>query len=223
MCVGSNQCIVAIKGLPERFREHRHNGDDCVMHDLDTLLMARFASGEEAAFDELFKRNAQRASDIALRFIGDPTEAEDVAQDALLRVLSARDRWKPTAKFTTWLYKIVVNLCLKHLRKTKSAGGMVADFSPETEQGNVYMELPANENEEPEHALQRKRLATAVQEAVMSLPTNQRMAVILHRFEGLSYQEIAEAMGCSVSAVESLLHRAKQTLKQKLEPWVKGA
>jgi RNA polymerase sigma-70 factor, ECF subfamily len=181
--------------------------------------MARLAGGEEAAFDQLFQRNAGRAFQIASRFLSTPQDAEDVAQEALLQVFAARSRWKPTAKFTTWLYRIVVNLSLKRLRKSRSAAALALG-APADEDGPSGREFPAPQADEPEHALLEKELAEVVVKAINSLPPSQRRAVTLHRFEGLSYAEIASVMGCSVSAVEALLHRAKQTLKKRLAPWV---
>jgi RNA polymerase sigma-70 factor, ECF subfamily len=194
-------------------------GCRCVGDDPDTLLMSRLAGGEEAAFDQLFQRNAGRAYQIASRFLPTPQDAEDVAQEALLQVFAARSRWRPTAKFTTWLYRIVVNLSLKQLRKAKSPAAL-ALAAPPHEAGQGDREPPASQADEPEHALLEKELAEVVVKAIHALPPNQRMAVTLHRFEGLSYAEIAAAMGCSISAVEALLHRAKQTLKKRLAPWV---
>jgi RNA polymerase sigma-70 factor, ECF subfamily len=190
----------------------------CVVGDPDTLLMARLAAGEEAAFDQLFQRNSGRAYQIASRFVPTPQDAEDVAQEALLQVFAARSRWKPSAKFTTWLYRIVVNLSLKQLRKAKSAAALALGAPPDEGQGD--RELQAKPSDEPEHALLEKELADVVAKAINTLPPSQRMAVTLHRFEGLSYAEIAAVMGCSISAVEALLHRAKQTLKRRLAPWV---
>jgi RNA polymerase sigma-70 factor (ECF subfamily) len=191
----------------------------CFGEDPDTWLMARLAGGEEAAFDQLFRRNADRAYQIAIRFLSTPQDAEDVAQEALLQVFAARSRWKPTAKFTTWLYRIVVNLSLKRLRKSKSTATLALG-APSYEEGPSDRELPAPQAAEPEHVLMEKELAEVVVKAIHTLPPNQRRAVTLHRFEGLSYAEIATAMGCSVSAVEALLHRAKQSLKKRLAPWV---
>jgi RNA polymerase sigma-70 factor (ECF subfamily) len=190
----------------------------CVGGDFDTLLMARLAGGEEAAFDQLFQRNAGRAFQLASRIVASSQDAEDVAQEALLQVFAARSRWKPTAKFTTWLYRIVVNLSLKRLRKAKSAAALGLGAPPEEGQGD--REFQAKPSDEPEHAMLEKELAEVVAKAINSLPPSQRRAVTLHRFEGLSYAEIAAVMGCSVSAVEALLHRAKLTLKKRLAPWV---
>ena len=205
-------------GVLDRFRNHRHNGNDCVMHDPDTLLMAKLASGAEEAFEELFNRNASPMYRMAAQFVG-KQDAEDLVQEVFLRVFSVRYRWKPAAKFTTWLHKITVNLCLKHLRSMQAIEAMTLDASGESEQGVALRGMLTDGADDPERALLRKEFASAMQEAVNALPPNQRSAVVLHCFEGLAYKEIAAVLRCSVSAVESLLYRARQTLKRELESW----
>jgi RNA polymerase sigma-70 factor (ECF subfamily) len=194
---------------------------DSLRSDPDTVLMHRLAGGEDAAFDRLYHRNVGRAYQIARRLLPVPEDAEDVAQEALLRVFAARRLWKPTAKFTTWLYRIVVNLSLKQQRRVRGAALALA-VRPGDDNLDER-ECPAPAEEQPEHVLLRRELAQVVAEAIHALPPQQRLAVTLHRFEGLSYAEIAAAMGCSVSAVEALLHRAKQNLKKRLAPWVERA
>src|SRR5205823_2287663 len=128
--------------------------------------------------------NVGRAYRIARRLLAVPEDAEDVAQEALLRVFSARRLWKPTAKFTTWLYRIVVNLSLKQQRRARAAQALAA---PPPEEGPGERECPAPATEQPEQALLRRELAEGVAKAINALPPQQRLAVILHRFEGLSY------------------------------------
>jgi len=219
-CDKSDSCVCVAAGLEERFRQYRPIGGDCVMHDEDTLLMARFASGSEEAFDELFKRNASRATQIALRFISSAEDAGDLAQEAFMRILSARQRWEPTARFTTWMYRIVANLCFKQQRKSKGVHPLSIDAPIETGDGWVLPEPAAASSSEPEAMLLAAEIARTVREALSTLPANQRRAIVLHRFEGRSYQEASEMMGCSVSAVASLLHRARQALRKRLDSWV---
>jgi len=188
--------------------------------DPDTLLMSRFAAGDGRAFDELFQRNAARVYRMAFRFVGRPDDANDVVQEAFLRVLLARSTWTPRAKFSTWLYRIVVNLCLNELRRRKAISWVSLDAPVAEEAGEPPAPLPTADTCHAGHLLLKRERVAAVREAVQSLPADQRMAVVLHRYEGLSYKEIAQAMGRSVSSVESLLHRAKQTLREKLRPWV---
>jgi len=182
--------------------------------------MSRFAAGDERAFDELFQRNAARVYRIALRFVGRPDDADDVVQEVFLHVLLARSTWAPKAKLSTWLYRIVVNLCLNQLRRRKALNCVSLEAPVTGEAGDAPARLPPADTCHARHLLLKKERVAAVREAVQSLPADQRMAVVLHRYEGLSYKEIAQAMGRSVSSVESLLHRAKQALREKLRPWV---
>lgn len=189
------------------------------MFDNDTQLMIRFSGGDESAFDELFQRNSRRAYEIAVRFLANPDDAEDIVQEAFLRVYSSGDSWKPTAGFNTWLYRIVANLCLKKIRKAKIVRWESLDNREDSREPDNFVPLPDASAIPPDEQLLRKETSELVQKAVQNLPPAQRMAVILHKFEALSYKEISEAMECSVSAVESLLHRAKLSLRKELRPF----
>lgn len=188
------------------------------MFDADTQIMIRFSTGDESAFDELFQRNSRRAYDIAFRFLANPDDAEDIVQEAFLRIYSSGHSWKPKASFNTWLYRIVANLCLKKFRKAKIVQWQSLDKKDESQESDAPPALPDVSSLPPDEYLLRKETAELVQMAVQNLPPAQRMAVILHRFEALSYKEISEAMECSIFAVESLLHRAKLSLRKELRP-----
>ena len=167
-------------------------------------LMARLAKGDLEALGELAKRHQEKVLSLAYRFLGDWHKAEDVAQEAFLRVHKAARSYKPTAQFTTWMYRIVDNLCFDEQRKKSKARVSLDDVGSE-----MLVESESN-------AAERKEIAQLVRRAVMELPERQRLAVILHRYEGLSHGEIAEATGWSSSAVESLLVRAYANLRPKL-------
>jgi len=186
------------------------------MFDDDTQLMIRFSTGEENAFDQLFQRNSRRAYDIAIRFLANPDDAEDIVQEAFLRIYSSKKSWKPKASFNTWLYRIVANLCLKKIRKAKIIRWESLDSKEGAQEFDNPSPLPDETAIQPDEQLLRKETSELVQMAVQKLPPAQRMAVILHKFEALSYKEISEAMECSVPAVESLLHRAKLNLRKEL-------
>lgn len=142
------------------------------------------------------------ALNLAFRFIGDRDEAKDIAQETFIRIYQNAYSYKPSAQFKTYLFRIATNLCLDFIRKKK----------PE------YMdELPENlSSSTPLKELHQKETSEAVTKAVRALPENQRITLLLHHFEGLKYAEIAEVMNTTVSAVESLLVRAKRTLRDKL-------
>jgi RNA polymerase sigma-70 factor (ECF subfamily) len=171
----------------------------------DAELMARLGAGEIAALGVLAERHQDRIASLAYRLLGDRHRADDVTQETFLRLYQAARHYRPQAKFTTWLYRIVYNLSIDEQRK---AGGHPASREmPETE----GEDLSASDSAE------RAEMARLVRDAVNGLSERQRRAVILHRYEGLSHGEIAEVTGWSRSAVESLLVRAYENLRKSLE------
>ncbi len=169
----------------------------------DEQLMLRVAEGDLDAFDELIRRHQQTAWRIAHRFLGDPTEAEDVAQDAFLRILAAAPRYKPSAAFPTYLYRVIARICIDSTRKKRP---VFTNTLPET----------VDSSPDPATALVQKDRDVLIRKALDTLPARQRMAVVLKYYEGLSYGEIARAMGTTVKAVERLLGRARTALKSNL-------
>ena len=169
----------------------------------DARLMRRVAEGDRSALASLVRRHQRRVLELAYRTTGDRTLAEDVAQDAFLRIWRSADRYQPTAQFTTWLHRIVVNLCLDAFKKRKPITGDPPDA----------VDL---RSDDPAAVLERDDRAMAVRRAVVSLPERQRVAVVLHRFSGLPIRSVAETTGWSESAVESLLVRAYAALRKSL-------
>jgi RNA polymerase sigma-70 factor (ECF subfamily) len=181
----------------------------------DETLMVRIAGSDARAFEILVRRHQRRILNLIYRSIGDRIHAEDVAQEVFLRVWRAAEDYEPKSKFTTWVYRITVNLCLDtiksaHYRQSfvKPEGG---SENPADKEGPVGEGAPS-----PEELLIDAEESGRIFAALQSLPTNQRLAVVLKKFDGLSYDEISQILGCSVSAVESLLVRAKKTLHEKL-------
>lgn len=184
--------------------------------DQDAKLMLKFAKGEISAFEQLLKKYKESVINIAYRFIQDRAEAEDIAQDVFLRVYYSAKRYKPVSKFSTWIYKITKNVCLNRLRAQKRFRTVFLDTPVSSDEGEIIQETPNSKPNHPLENLEKMELKHVVKEAIDSLPPNQRMAIILQKYEGLSYKEISEIIGCSISAVDSLLQRAKQSLKKKL-------
>ncbi len=175
--------------------------------DPDVELMLRFQKGDERAFEELVRKHTRGVLNLVYRYLGDASRAEDISQDVFVKVYRARMKYEPKAKFSTWLYRIAVNHCLNEIRSRKS---QPVGTSPI----NDLLEEPAGRD--PDARLRRQELQRAVKAAIDALPENQRMAVILARYQELSYEQIAEAMDMSLEAVKSVLFRAKENLKQKL-------
>jgi RNA polymerase sigma-70 factor (ECF subfamily) len=179
-------------------------------------LMARIAKGDEDAFEILVNRHQTSVSNLIYHFIGDKTQAKDLAQEVFLRVWQAAKTYKPKAKFTTWLYRIGANLCLNELKSARRKKWFSLNRSDENSE-HTFEETLTDSAPSAEDLLLSKERSRQISDALQSLPENQRMALILKRYDDLSYQEIAQIIGCSVSAVESLLVRAKRSLQEKLK------
>jgi RNA polymerase sigma-70 factor, ECF subfamily len=179
-------------------------------------LMARVSEGDEDAFEALVLRHQTSVLNLTYRFIGDRTQAKDLAQEVFLRAWQAAKSYKPEAKFTTWIYRITANLCFNELKSSRRKKLFQflrpgADHKTRTED-----DFPDRSPSAEDHLLTRER-NRQITDALQGLPKNQRMAMILKRYDDLSYEEIARIMGGSVPAVESLLVRAKGTLQKKLK------
>jgi RNA polymerase sigma-70 factor (ECF subfamily) len=169
----------------------------------DEQLMMRAARGDMDAFEALVRRHQNTAVNVAYRYLGDRERAEDVAQEAFLKILGAAERYEPTARFTTYLYNVVWRLCIDAYRKKR----------PE----NWDTGRPrASDAEPPDARMQRRETADRVREALDRLPPRQRMALVLQHYEQMNYGQIAEALECSPSAVGALLTRARDALRDML-------
>jgi RNA polymerase sigma-70 factor (ECF subfamily) len=178
-------------------------------------LMARIAKGDNDAFEILVNRHQTSVLNLIYRFIGDRTQAKDLAQEVFIRVWQSAKTYKPDAKFTTWLYRVTANLCFNELKSSRRKKWF--SFNRSDQDGKrTFEETVADGAPSAEDLLLEKERSRQISDALQSLPDNQRMALVLKRYDELSYQEIAQIIGCSVSAVESLLIRAKRTLQEKL-------
>ncbi len=174
------------------------------MDDSDEALMARIARGDEPAFRALAGRHLPVMLGLARRILGNAADAEDVAQEAMLRVWTHAPRWQPLALFRTWLTRVVVNLCLDRKRRAPwvalDAAGEIVDPAP-----------GAGETAQRD---ERDRMVAA---AIAELPARQRAAIVLTYGDGMSNAQVADILGTSVSAVETLLVRGKQNLRRALD------
>jgi len=187
---------------------------DHLIADPDAELMLRVKKGDQSAFKLLVEKYQGPVTNLAYRLLLERAVAEEVAQEVFLKVFQAAPRYKPTAKFSTWLYRIATNVALNELKSAKRAQTVALNDAGQahTQPDHMTASLPG-----PEEQLQRKEMAALIECALRSLPVRQRTAVVLHRFEELSYREIAESMDCTVEAVEALLSRAKTTLRDVLK------
>ena len=183
-------------------------------------LMARIAEGDEDAFEILVNRHQTSVLNLIYRFIGDRTQAKDLAQEVFFRVWQAAGSYQPKAKFTTWIYRITANLCINELKSSRRRK-LFQFLRFGEDQENTIEEVLVDDSPSPEDLLLSREQSRRISDALQSLPANQRMALVLRRYDNLSYQEIARILNCSVSAVESLLVRAKRTLQEKLKNYEK--
>lgn len=186
--------------------------------DSDLELMLRVKQGDVESFELLLKKYRLPLVGYLVRMVGDSALAEDLAQEVFLRVYQARQRYQPEARFTTWLYRIATNLALNALRKRRSVPAGV----PEGKDELPAVASVADARPGIEEQLMISDRERIIREAVQSLPENQRAAVILHKYQEVDYRHIAGMLNVSESAVKSLLFRAYENLRVRLEPLLEG-
>jgi RNA polymerase sigma-70 factor (ECF subfamily) len=179
--------------------------------------MKAFQAGSEAAFDRLVETYSGQVYALFTRFLGPVPEREDLVQEVFLRVLRSRERYTPTARFSTYLYRVAFNLAVNHTERDRSPrsldeGDREGEESPRS--------APTPEGDDPAHGLETDDVVRAVREAIASLPETQRMALILAKYDELSFAEIAAVLGSSEKAIKSLVHRARESLRQRLKPFL---
>jgi RNA polymerase sigma-70 factor, ECF subfamily len=185
----------------------------------DVQLMLDVKAGDEASFDLLLRRYRTPLVNFLFRMVRDAATAEDLAQEVFLRVYRARKQYSPTAKFTTWLFRIATNLALNSIRDNRHRQMEDSLDAPSEVEEAAPRELPSREMRIDEHMMERDR-CNFIRRAVESLPEKQRAAVLLHKYEEMDYSEIAKILDCSESALKSLLFRAYETLRVQLAPLV---
>ena len=193
-----------------------------VATDPDAALMLRVKRGDRAAFEELVARYQQPVLNFILRTLPDSAEAEDLAQGVFVQVWKSAARYEPAAKFSTWLFTIARNLCLNELRRRSRhpADSLDAPARSDSDEPRGHGIEDKREAAAPDTLL-RGELEAKVSEAVAALPENQRTALLLWQREEMAYEDIAEVLDCSLSAVKSLIHRSRETLKSRLKPYLR--
>jgi len=186
----------------------------------DAAIMLRVAAGDDSGFDYLVAKYHRAMVHFLYRMVHTQAVAEELAQEVFLRVYRSRESYRAEAKFTTWLYRIATNLAVNHARDTRH----------ERAAQNVYLDVPDEEtgatpeiaDDEPnvEQRILREERMAAIRKHVMALPERQRMAVLMHKYQGLDYRQIGDVLKLSESATKSLLFRAYQTLREKLKNFV---
>ena len=195
------------------------SGSTLTTDEQDIIWMVRVRNGDRGAFEELVECHQQRVVGTVARMLGpDAADAEDVGQQVFLRVWKSAARYEPTAKFTTWLYTITRNLVFNELRRRKyrPVTSLDAEMGDHGTVGDAFGHLEDTQAASPDAALLEGELQAAIATAVSQLPEAQRMALVLRRYEDLSYEEIAASLDLTVPAVKSLLFRARTLLREKL-------
>jgi RNA polymerase sigma-70 factor (ECF subfamily) len=182
----------------------------------DEQLMVAFVNGSESAFDELVNRYAPKITNFVYRQVAHFATAEEIAQDTFLAVFRKKHTYNSDYRFSSWLYKIAVNMCRMHFRKLKSLPATVS-IEESREEGRVSLDaVLVDGSENPVAALSRKDAEQRLQEAILSLPLKQRQVFTLSFYEEMSYEEIARLVGCSPGTVASRKHAAVEKLAAKL-------
>jgi RNA polymerase sigma-70 factor (ECF subfamily) len=193
---------------------------DAAVSDVDAML--RVKTGDESAFAYLVQKYRRPMVGFMYRLCHNPSTAEELAQEVFLRVYRSRTSYEPSAKFTTWLYRIATNLAVNHARDTRHErpANTVRLDEPDQETGTTP-DLADDSLTAEEQLLKRERLA-AIRSKVNALPERQRVAVIMHKYQQMDYREIAGVLKLSESATKSLLFRAYETLREQLKEFVSG-
>ncbi|MFL6528023.1 MAG: sigma-70 family RNA polymerase sigma factor [Chthoniobacterales bacterium] len=184
--------------------------------DEDVRLMQLSGAGDMRAFEQLVERHQNLVIGTIGRMLGNSSEVEDLAQQVFIRVWKNAGRYVARAKFTTWLLTITRNLVFNELRRRRRHNAVPLQVDDEGEERPIADE----QTHEPDAALLERELDEAIRAAIAALPESQRMAVVLRRYEQLSYDEIAEVLGQTVPAVKSLLFRARTEMREKLSKYL---
>lgn len=186
--------------------------------------MLAYRDGDESAFDRIVEHYSGQVYSLLTRFLGQKAVREDMVQDVFLRVVRARERYEPTARFSTWLYRIAFNLAVN---ETQRAGGkeltaQEVSRQDEDDAGDVLANHRDERVEDPSDRLAQDDVVLAVRAAIARLPEQQRMALVLAKYHDMPYVEIATVLGSSEKAVKSLVHRARENLRETLAPYLQG-
>jgi RNA polymerase sigma-70 factor (ECF subfamily) len=198
-----------------------HNAADSAREgETDADVMLRVKAGDEQAFDYLVQKYRRPMVRFMHRMVRNPAASEDLAQEVFLRVYRSRETYAASAKFTTWLYRIATNLAVNYARDTRHERpeASVSLDEPDQDTG-LTLDIADGSLTAEENIVRRERLA-AIRGHVQALPERQRLAVVMHKYQGMDYRQIAEVLHLSESATKSLLFRAYETLREKLKGFI---
>ncbi len=185
------------------------------MTDAEKILLAKAKNGDIASFERLIEKHQKTAYNIALRTVGNEEDAKDLTQDALIKVYKNIHRFREDSSFTTWLYRIVVNTCKDEMKK-KKLSVISIDKEVDTGESQVKLEIP-DESSSPERVLETAELNNVIQDAINTLPEQNRIAVVLRDIQGFSYEDISKLIDCPVGTVKSRINRGRKILRDILK------
>ncbi|HVV69943.1 MAG TPA: sigma-70 family RNA polymerase sigma factor [Verrucomicrobiae bacterium] len=189
--------------------------------DPDAALMLRVKQGDGAAFAELVDKYKQPVMNLVYRMVRDLTEAEDLAQNVFLQVHKSAHRYEVSSKFSTWLFTIARNLSLNEIRRRSRHPTDPLDAPHPDHEDQPLRQFEDLKTFSPPQSVLQGELEDKIEQALAELPENQRTAILLCRQDELSYEDISRVLGCSLSATKSLIHRGRETLKEKLKPYLR--
>ena len=189
--------------------------------EIDRLLVERAQRGEKHAFELLVSKYQRKLARLLARFIRDPAEVEDVAQEAFIKAYRALPSFRGDSAFYTWLYRIGINTAKNHLVAIGRRAPTSTEFDAEEAEGFADGEQ-LRDNNTPESVLMSKEIASTINATMDSLPEEMRSAIQLREIEGLSYDEIATIMNCPIGTVRSRIFRAREAIAEKLKPLVEA-
>ncbi len=198
--------------------DHRFPGDFAQMD--DAAIMLELRSGNMAGFDFLIQKYRKPIIHFMYRMVRNQAVAEELAQEVFLRVYRSRETYRAEARFSTWLYRIATNLGVNYARDNRHERTASTIYLDEVDSETGTTPDVADSTPGAEDGILRRERLNAIREHVMALPERQRMAVLMHKYEGMDYRQIGEVLKLSESATKSLLFRAYQTLREKLKPFL---
>ncbi|MCI0586379.1 MAG: RNA polymerase sigma factor [Planctomycetes bacterium] len=185
-------------------------------------LMVRYQRGDESAFRRIVELYEGTVFNLLFRFTGSREGLEDLAQEIFLRVVRARGRYRPKAKFSTFLYRVAFNLCVNEGRSRRKLRLASLDAPSPSGDRSPRADLPDPRARPPHEAVEHEEMARRLRSILDTLPETQRMALVMNKYHDLSYREIAEALGSTEKAVKSLLARARRSVRERLAPYLGG-
>lgn len=186
-------------------------------NETDRMLITKISEGNETAFEEFVLCHQKKILNLIYRYTHSMPDAEELMQDVFVRVWNSARSFRGKSEVFTWLYRIAVNLAINHLKKKRFPAKSL-DIPVNLQDGEVQQQVPAPENQQPDCIFEEKAVKSIIENVVAQLPSTQKMAFVLSRYENNSYAEISATMKTSVSSVKSLLFRANHNIRKQLLP-----